>query len=244
MVFEHVDEGHLGDDAGEEVGRHVGDRAHQHAAGRAALARRSCRATCSPRATRCSAAAMKSVKVLALCSRLPLSYQPIALVLAAADMGDGVDEAAIDQRQPVDREAGGDRDAVGAVAVEQAGRRAVERRVLAVEQRDRHRLAVRGRREDAPRHVERRVVAGGHFLLLAQHALARLHVVVVDARRRRHRGIGEAERVGVELVAAGQAERIGLLVEGDRCARRRRRGGARRCAAGPSARSSRTRWRA
>jgi hypothetical protein len=55
---------------------------------------------------RVSAAAMKSVKVLVLCSRRPLRYQCITLVLAAADMGDGVDEAAIDQRQAVgDRKA-------------------------------------------------------------------------------------------------------------------------------------------
>ena len=34
---QHVDEGHVGDEAAEEVGRHVGDGADQHAAGRAAL---------------------------------------------------------------------------------------------------------------------------------------------------------------------------------------------------------------
>jgi hypothetical protein len=52
---------------------------------------------------------MKSVKVLALLLALAVLVPGIALVLAAADMGDGVDEAAIDQRQAVgveEKEAG------------------------------------------------------------------------------------------------------------------------------------------
>ena len=106
---EHVDERHLGDDAGPEVGPQVGDGAHQHAAGRAALGDDAGPWRCSRSAISVSAAAMKSVKVLALCSRRPFRYQAIALVHAAADMGDGVDEAAIDERQLRDREAGGHR---------------------------------------------------------------------------------------------------------------------------------------
>ena len=35
--IQHVDEGHVGDDAEEEIRRHVGHHAHQHAAGRAAV---------------------------------------------------------------------------------------------------------------------------------------------------------------------------------------------------------------
>ncbi len=34
---EHVDEGHFGDDAAEGVGRHIDNRAHQHAARRTAM---------------------------------------------------------------------------------------------------------------------------------------------------------------------------------------------------------------
>ena len=43
------------------------------------------------------------------------------LVLAAAHMGDGVDEAAVGKRQDVGVEGGGNGDAVGAIAIEQAG---------------------------------------------------------------------------------------------------------------------------
>jgi hypothetical protein len=48
-----------------------------------------------------------------------------ALLLAAANMGDGVDEAAVNQRKAIGVEAGGDGNPVGPVAVEQAGRAAV-----------------------------------------------------------------------------------------------------------------------
>ncbi len=130
-------------------------------------------------------------------------------------MGDGIDEAAIDQRQPVGRERSGDGYAVGAVPVEEERRRAVERRVLAVEQRDRHQLAVVGRRQQPAGDVVGRVVARGHLVPLAEHPLSRRHVVIVDAARRGHRRIGEAERVGRELVAAKQSERVRFLVEGD-----------------------------
>ena len=59
------------------------------------------------------------------------------------------------------------------------------------------------------------VMAARHLLRLAQDARARLHVVVVHLRRRRHRRIGEAQRRRVELVAGRHAQRVGLLVEVD-----------------------------
>ena len=129
-------------------GRHVGDGAHQHAAGRAALR---------------DDAVMRGVALgdemlghgdeiaegVGLLLPLAVLVPGIALVLAAADMGDGVDEAAVGQRQAVGVEGGRHGDAVGAVAVEQAGRRAVERRVAVVEQRDRHQFAVMRRAPSA-----------------------------------------------------------------------------------------------
>ncbi len=57
----------------------------------------------------------------------PVLVPGVTLFLAATDMRDGVDEAAIDQRQAVGVEGGGHRHAVGAVTVEQAGGGAVER---------------------------------------------------------------------------------------------------------------------
>jgi hypothetical protein len=54
------------------------------------------------------------------------------LLAAAAHMGDSVDEAAIDEREPVGIEGCRDRNAVRAVAVEKARRGAAERKILAV----------------------------------------------------------------------------------------------------------------
>ena len=42
----------------------------------------------------------------------------IAEIVAAADMGDGIGKAAIEQRQPVGREAGRHRVAVGAIGID------------------------------------------------------------------------------------------------------------------------------
>src|SRR5690606_26933807 len=89
-----------------------------------------------------------------------------ALFLAAANVRDGIDEAAIDKRQDVGAERGGNGDAVGAVAIEQAGRRAVELEVLAVHERDRNQFAIRGRGHETARDVILGVVAGGHLLRL------------------------------------------------------------------------------
>ena len=158
---------------------------------------------------------MKSVKLFDLLLALAVLVPAIALVLAAAHMGDGVDEAAIDQAQRIGGEAGRNGHAVGAVAIEQEGRRAVELRLLAIEQRHRDRLAVLRRRHDAARDVERWIVAARNFLSLAKLSLPRVHIVVEDLRRRRHRRIGEAQTRRVVLVAVRDAERIGLLGEGD-----------------------------
>ena len=93
---QHVDERHLGDDAEEQIGRHVGDRAHQHAAGAAAMrddppARGI--ALFGEELARGDEVGERVRLLLALAVLVPA----IALVLAAAHMGDGVDEAAIDQ---------------------------------------------------------------------------------------------------------------------------------------------------
>ena len=79
-----------------------------------------------------------------------------ALVRAAAHVGDGIDEAAVDQREAVGRERRRHRHAIGAVAVEQERRAAVPRQVAPVQDRDRHLGAVVRGRHDARRDVVRR----------------------------------------------------------------------------------------
>src|SRR5437660_1478045 len=58
-------------------------------------------------------------------------------------------------------------------------------------------------------------MAAGDFLPLAQSAFARCETIIPDFVGRRHRRIGEAQKVGRELVATMHAERIGLLGECD-----------------------------
>jgi hypothetical protein len=139
----------------------------------------------------------------------------IALVLAAAHMGDGVDEVPINDAERVGGEAGRNRQAIGAIAVKEEGGAAVERRLLAVEQRHRHRLAVSCRRHDAARDVKRRIVAARNFLSLAKLPRARVHVVVKYLRRRRHRGIGKAQGWRVVFIAGRDTESISVFIEGN-----------------------------
>src|SRR6266404_6102149 len=58
-------------------------------------------------------------------------------------------------------------------------------------------------------------MAAGNFPPLAQNAFARCQIIIPDFFRCGHRRIGEAQKVGRELVAAVDAERIGLLGERD-----------------------------
>ncbi len=146
---------------------------------------------------------------------LALLVPAIAFVLAAADMSDGVDKAAIDEAQRIGGEAGGNGHAIGAVAIEQKRRLGTERGVLAIQQRNWNGLSVLRRGHHPAGHVVRRIVAARDFLGFAQDALARLHVIVEHLRRRRHRGIGEAQRARVVFVAGRHAERVRLLGEGD-----------------------------
>ena len=130
-------------------------------------------------------------------------------------MRDRIDKAAIDQRQPRRAEPGRNRNAVGAIAIHQAGRCAVERCVLAVKHRHRDEFAIRCLCLQASCDIGGRIVAGRNFLALAQHACALDEVVVPDFVRCRHRRIGEAQRVGLEFVTRIGTERISLLSKRD-----------------------------
>jgi hypothetical protein len=126
-------------------------------------------------------------------------------------VGGGPDPAAIHQRQVADREAGIHRHAVRAVAVDHERRRAIDGRVTASQDGDGHLLAVRRRGEQAAGHIVLGVVARGDLLGLAQHLLARGHVVVEGLGRGGGRGVDVAQGGGVELVAALDAQHIGFL---------------------------------
>ncbi len=152
---------------------------------------------------------------VALRFALAIGVPGIALVLAAADVGDGIDEAAVDQAEAGCRETRRDRDAVAAIAVEQQRGGAIDRRVTMMHDADRDLGPIAGGRIEAARDVVGRIMAARHFLGLAQRTAAVSEVVVVGLRRRRHRGVGETHGGGVELITGAHAEAVGFFVEGD-----------------------------
>src|SRR5262245_56088440 len=84
-----------------------------------------------------------------------------------------------------------------------------------MKQRDGNALAIFGGRHETARDIIGRIMAARNLLRFSQSSLARLHVVVKHLRRRSHRRVGEAERVGVVLVAWRYAERIRFFREVD-----------------------------
>mmetsp|Transcript_53742 Transcript_53742/g.126652 ORF Transcript_53742/g.126652 Transcript_53742/m.126652 type:complete len:756 (-) Transcript_53742:2622-4889(-) len=211
---DHVDKRHLGDHGLEQVRPQVGDRAHQQAAGAAALDHELARLGVAAvhQALGAGDEVGEGVHLLGqLAVQIPLTAQ----VTAAADVGDREDHTAVQQRQPAAGEARVGRDAVAAVAVEQQRLRAGAALVLAVDQADRHAGAIRRRHPQPLAGVEAGVVAALHRLHLQQRQLAGGEVGLVGARRCGERVVGEAHARGVELALLGQRGAVGQLLEGD-----------------------------
>ena len=186
--------------------------------------------------------------------RVHLVLEPAVLVplathlAAAAHVRDREDEPAVEQREPRRPERRVGRDLVGAVAVEQRGRGAVERRVAPVHERDRDLRAVGRRRPESRRHVLRRVVAAEHGLRLHDGGAAVVHVVVDVGDRRDERRVAVAQCAGLELGVAARPTRCtpgrASRSRGSRPTPRAARAAARGRSRARSARCDRrTRWR-
>ncbi len=102
---EHVDERHRRDDPSPQVGPHVGRRAHQHAAGRAAVGHDAAGLAVAFLDQVLGAGDEVGEGILLLVLAAVEEPAP-ALLRAAADVGGGPDPAAVDQRQVADRERG------------------------------------------------------------------------------------------------------------------------------------------
>ena len=150
-----------------------------------------------------------------LLGRAPIKEPAPALFRAAANMGRGPDPAAINQRQVADREVRLHRNAIGPVAIEQQGRRPIQRRGLAHQHRHRHLNAIRSRGIEAAGDIVGGVVARRYLLGLAKGAAALGHVIVKPLFGRGRGLIDKTHSVGVVLIAARKAEREGLFVKGD-----------------------------
>ena len=135
--------------------------------------------------------------------------------LAAAHMGDGIDEAAVDQAQARRRKARVGGQAVRAIGVLQQRRGAIAHEALAVHQRYGNSRAVARRGEQEFGSIVRGIEAADDRIALQQNLLAGAHVVVVEGGRRGERGIRVAHEFGVELRIDRQRRGIGGLIAGD-----------------------------
>src|SRR5580704_18191288 len=102
-----------------------------------------------------------------LLAKFPIGVPTPALIGAAANVGDRADEAAIGEAEAI----GGKRRrhvrAISAVAVKQQRGGSIEPRTGAIKDRDGNLLAVRGGREQPPRHILRGIMTRENDLTLA-----------------------------------------------------------------------------
>jgi hypothetical protein len=114
---EHVDEGHLGDGRGEQLGTLVEHGTDQQAAG-AAPADDHLRGCAESVADQFLGAGDEVAEGVLLVLQLAGAVPRLAELAAAAHVGDGEDEAPLQQAQPSVAEPGVETLAIGAVAVE------------------------------------------------------------------------------------------------------------------------------
>ena len=188
---EHVDEGHVGHDGAVLLRILVDDRAHQLAA-------------CGPAAggnlalggvallDQAAADIDEVVESVGALEHLALQVPAPAEVVAAADMRDGIGEAAVDQAEARGRKAGRHGIAIGAIGIK-VERHGAVLAILAIDHADRDHRAVARLHAQAFGGVERGVVAARDFLLLEQFEPACGDVVVIDRIRRDHAFIVEAQ---------------------------------------------------
>ncbi len=215
---DHVDERHLGHYASIELGRLIDHCPHQQAAGAAAH---------GIDLIFCAIALRyqwlgdvdEVVEGILFFQQLAIFVPVAAQLLTATDVGDGVDEAPIQQAQAGAAEVGIHAGAIGAVAIDQQRVGACTtpcllEHVLAIDQRDRHGHAVPGGHPESLAGVLLRLEAR-HRLLLEQGALAAGHVELIGGWGRGHGGVAIAQGAGLRLRVVGEPGDVGRVVEGD-----------------------------
>ena len=179
-----VDEGHPGHDAVPEVGPHREHRTHQQTAGAAAHRVDPVRVGVSLGREVLGGGDEVGERVL-LVEELAVLVPGAAHLLAAADVGDRIDEAPVDQAQERRAERRIHAGAVGTVAIEQQRAAALlGTQVGPVDEGHRHPGAVPGGRPQPFAPVVGGIEASEHLVLLAQGLLARRRVVVEHGPRR------------------------------------------------------------
>ena len=148
-----------------------------------------------------------------LLQQLAVLVPRAAQLAAATHMGDDEHHAAVEQRQPRDREPWVLARFVGAVAVQQCRRGELE--AGAVDDRHRHPRAVRGDRPVAAFDVVLGAVVAEHRLFAQQRPLTGGEVDVVDAHRGDERRRADPQLGRIPVGVAGQTRRHQLGFEGE-----------------------------
>ena len=197
-----------------QFGRLVDHRAHQFAAGRSALRRDIARLGIAG-VDQPAGDIDEIVEGVGAALELPVEEPLIAKVVAAADMGDGERDPAIDQAEAAGRETGRDGKAVGAIGIDEELARSVELAVLEAEDRDGDQFAVAGGDHQPVGGVFGGVVARGNFLDLEHFQPIVGGVIIIGRAGGDHRRIMQAIRVGGEVGIAREAGAVARLGERD-----------------------------
>ncbi len=203
----------MGDDAAIFFASHVRHRAHQEAAGAAAHGEHLVLRRIALR-DQIVGHVDEIGEGVFLVHQLAVVIPGAAHFLAAADMGDGDNEAAVHQRDEIRAEHRVGRCAIGAVGVLIERRCAVALEALAVDQRNRHLDTVARRGPDAFGGVVGGVVAG-HGLFLQYLAHAGIHIDRHHARGRGQRGVVVAQLMAILFRIDFEGLGIGRLVGRD-----------------------------
>jgi len=151
-------------------------------------------------------------KVAVVTSKDPDSLEVIrhstAHLLAAAHMGNGIDEAAVQERQPHRGEGGLDAVAVSAVTVEQGRVGGILFEIFAIDQRQRDFHAIGRGGVDPFGDVVGRVEAAQNRLAFDEGEGSGTHVVVEGSLGRGQRGIGQAQERCVIVAGHLRRERV------------------------------------
>ena len=210
---QRVDERHRRQDPVEQLGREVRDRTHQQSAGGPALGDHLLR--CRPPGVDEMPSRGHEVGEGVPLAEFLAVLVPVATHLpTTADVRQDEHHAAIEHRQSRHREVRVDTRLVGAVAVEEQGRRLGGVGFLAPHHRQRDPGAVLGNGPLPRLHVVGRVVTAEHRLPLEQGPLAGGDVELEQFRRFDETAISDAEPRGTPFRVGAEARGAEFLVEG------------------------------
>src|SRR6266567_303628 len=221
-----VDKGHVADNHAKEIWAHIRYRAHQESARAATLDRQFVRR----RIALCDQVFSRGDEVrerVAFLLHAPGVVPRLAKLSAAAKVRHGIAHAAVQQAKPVRTEINRHGDSVAAITVEKKRRRAIARRIAAVDDGKRYAGTVGRSDMQTLADVLRWIVASKNWLLLSQTPVTRLNVVIKNGARSYERFVLEPQMGSVELRIFTNRSIVGRLGKFNAMRRRERAGSIR-----------------